>query len=790
MLTSVVIPETDDEILLNGENGYFIDVPPDAVRVDIQLTTVPRESNVNLYMRGGVDVQRTAAGDIIADHSSELPGGEERIVLTADTVPPIQPGTRYFVAVTVSSSPRTFAFLNPNAQAMPGIGSLIEIFSDDFEDTSLNGWTRNYPDPDPNVPGSTTGDEETALEVRRRSGFTRTLQMEAGPTDRFVVPANYLGRISILGEGARLEFDLAYESNRRGEEPVEILLLSGRSAFRWTSNGNPSSEFQRFFVPFSESSWLKLSGEETFKEALDNVLRLEIRGHYGDDEDGVTHLDNISLLGAPTIPVTPQTARFEGTTDGWAVNVSDAPFLQSRAPGATEGDFATSRNGFTLVNAGGNPGGYLLIQDINDENRDYLLAPESYLGNLGGLGPQAVLQFDRLQTSPSGASRGIEVRLVSFGSAYVWTGPRPTNQWVTYRAPLRAENWERIIGEKSFEEALAAVQRIQVSVDETVGPERAGFDNFVLDVPPPVVPRLTAAPETVSFNAIQGQSAPTPARIDITSNGPVLDWIAAADVPWIGFSQESGQTPASIGLFVDHVGLAPGSYVGRVDIAWVGAAETTAIDVTLNVGSSDGPVISRGGVVSAATFAPNTTSAGLLSGGMFIAVFGQRLSGEVRQAAALPFPPQLADTTMTIGGLPAPLVFVSPQQLVAVFPQRLTDPAAPGQAPAEFDVVVRRGGVAGPPETVRDRLFEQRFEIAQLAIPSDTARRATEQAAGVVLFYRDAREQIAVVVALQIEAIAQQRGGGVVDADAVLAAQGQKGRRAIDGFAEQRPAGD
>ena len=89
-LTSAVFPATDGETLLNGDSGYFLDVPPDAVRVDIQLTTVPPDSNIDLFVRAGVDVQRTAAGDIIADASSRNPGGEERIILTANSDPPIQ----------------------------------------------------------------------------------------------------------------------------------------------------------------------------------------------------------------------------------------------------------------------------------------------------------------------------------------------------------------------------------------------------------------------------------------------------------------------------------------------------------------------------------------------------------------------------------------------------------------------------------------------------------------------------------------------------------------------------
>ncbi len=698
-LTSAVFPETTGETLFNGDSGYFLDVPPDAVRVEIQLTTVPRESNVDLFARASADIQRTAAGDIIADHSSRNVGGEERIIISESTDPPIQPGARYFVAATSASSPQTFGFFEVRIVANPGIGNLVEIVSDDFEDGQLNGWGRNYPGPGPtDPPASTTGAKDSSLVVRSRTGFTRTLQLEAGPNDSFLVSDRYLGKLSVLGEG-RLEFDLAVRGDQPAEVPVEVLMMNGRSVYRWTSLDKPGINLQRYFVPLTAASWVKVSGVESFETVLDNVVRFEIRADYG-VEGAVTHLDNVTLLGAPLIPDTPQVSRFESSFDGWTPNSSDAPYLQSRAPGATEGDFATSRNGFRRFEAGGNPSGYLQIQDINDVNRDYLLAPDSYLGNLAGLGPQAVLQFDRRLVAGSGAFRGVEVRLIGFGTAFAWTGPFPTDQWTTFRAPLTAENWERIVGDGSFNETLAAVQRIQVSVDEAAGSEQAWFDNFVLDEPPMIVPSLSATPQTLSFNATQDGAAPTPQRIDITSNGPVLEWIAAADAPWIGFDSDRGETPSATGVFVDPTGLAPGTYQGRVEIAWEGSTETVPIDVTLNVGSSTGPVISTGGVVSAATYTPNGNGAGRLVGGMFVAVFGQRLADDVRQFAALPFPLQLGDTTMTIGGLPAPLTFVSPNQLVGVVPQRLTDDTAPGQAPIEFDVVVRRGGLASPPVSV------------------------------------------------------------------------------------------
>ena len=129
--------------------------------------------------------------------------------------------------------------------------------------------------------------------------------------------------------------------------------------------------------------------------------------------------------------------------------------------------------------------------------------------------------------------------------------------------------------------------------------------------------------------------------------------------------------------------------------AWPGAAEPLVITVTLTIINPTTPLISAGGVVNNATFTPNLEPGGELTGGMYVAIFGQRLAVRTEQVSSVPFPTSLGGASVTMGGLPAPLVFVSATQIVCVVPQALTSSAAAagvaqGAPPSTAPVVVIR----------------------------------------------------------------------------------------------------
>jgi uncharacterized protein (TIGR03437 family) len=79
------------------------------------------------------------------------------------------------------------------------------------------------------------------------------------------------------------------------------------------------------------------------------------------------------------------------------------------------------------------------------------------------------------------------------------------------------------------------------------------------------------------------------------------------------------------------------------------------------------PSIFDHGVVNAASWSET------ISGGSLIAIFGSNLAAGQASASA-PFPLTLAGTSVTVNGIPAPLLFVSPGQINAQVPSSLTGP--------------------------------------------------------------------------------------------------------------------
>ncbi len=628
-------------------------------------------------------------------------------------------GGRYFIALEAGfRNPQTFGFLEVLIELSAGVSGLDVIAGSDFETNSLKGWSRNFPDADPQVPGSTTGSPDSAITLRRGPpNGSRSLQITThGSLDSFVLPMEYLGDLSLLGPNLRMEFDLDHIGDR-ARVPLEVKLIGEFAAFLWVGQIPLRQGGDHYVVQFNSGAFEHISGPLTFEEALVNVLRIEIRANFGVD-GAVVGLDNVVLLGRASPPRPPVVSPFERSTDGWEPNRPRTLYLQPRIFGVTSGDQSTRTRS---VGAGGASGGFFQLKEfIEDFERDYVVAPREYLGNLLTLGPTARLEFDRRHVSPSGPTRGVEVRIIGFGGAFAWVGPAPTREWTHYIAPLDGSEWTQIAGERTFEQVMRAVQRIELSMDELAGLETSGLDTVLLVVPPPLVPELSAGPESLTFNAVQGEARPLPKPLQLTSNGPVLEWVAApsADAPWITLPSNSGTTPGELMVTVDGAGLPAGVYTGAIEIAWVGSPRTLSIPVTLHLVSATSPLINRGGIVNSADFTPNADPAGAIVGGMYVSIFGVRMASGSVQASLLPLPTELNGTIVTFAGLRATIVFVSDQVLVVAAPQALTEPALLAQtnrlaqANELVDVVVIRDGQASPPEPVRlepvrPKLFSQ-----------------------------------------------------------------------------------
>jgi uncharacterized protein (TIGR03437 family) len=93
------------------------------------------------------------------------------------------------------------------------------------------------------------------------------------------------------------------------------------------------------------------------------------------------------------------------------------------------------------------------------------------------------------------------------------------------------------------------------------------------------------------------------------------------------------------------------------------------------------PVISSGGVVNAASYQPGV--------GIITSIFGQNLAATTQTATTAPLPTQLGGTSVTIGGVAAPLFYVSPTQINF-------DPSGGGFAAGTGLVVSTAAGASDP----------------------------------------------------------------------------------------------
>jgi uncharacterized protein (TIGR03437 family) len=145
---------------------------------------------------------------------------------------------------------------------------------------------------------------------------------------------------------------------------------------------------------------------------------------------------------------------------------------------------------------------------------------------------------------------------------------------------------------------------------------------------------------------------------------------------------------------------------------------TNQLEVTVPTGAAR---VSGGGVVNAATFvaAPNNT----IAPGALISIFGAGLASMTGAATALPLPTTLAGSQVTIGGVAAPLIYVSPTQINAQAPFEL----ATG---AKLNVVVKIPGLpdsAAEPVQV-DAASPGIFTVTQSGIGAGTILHASYSA--------------------------------------------------------------
>jgi uncharacterized protein (TIGR03437 family) len=91
---------------------------------------------------------------------------------------------------------------------------------------------------------------------------------------------------------------------------------------------------------------------------------------------------------------------------------------------------------------------------------------------------------------------------------------------------------------------------------------------------------------------------------------------------------------------------------------------TTTVFINVLESTSSGPTIFVGGVVNAASF----TNGQAVAPGSLVAIFGANLSTSTASATTFPLPTSLGNTSITLNGIPMPLLYVSATQVNAQVP--------------------------------------------------------------------------------------------------------------------------
>ena len=84
----------DSPMLFSGDSSFQVEVPENTTRVTFTLESVDPDVNVDLYVRYGED-NAVQGGSVVSDYSSTGPTGNEQIVVTQQSSPPLRAGTYY-----------------------------------------------------------------------------------------------------------------------------------------------------------------------------------------------------------------------------------------------------------------------------------------------------------------------------------------------------------------------------------------------------------------------------------------------------------------------------------------------------------------------------------------------------------------------------------------------------------------------------------------------------------------------------------------------------------------------
>ena len=192
-------PAIEETTLFNGDSSLVIVVPPDTARLVIDLAASPPETELDLFARFDEDVEINPEGFVFTDHSSTGAGGTEQIVIDDSSVPPLEEGTYFIATLGLDGNQAATGTIVATLVSNDDIAGLATLARSDFE-SGIDGWTINYPAPEPEIRLRTVGDPDSVLSVTPPNrDESRALVLEGRGVDAFVTPSRYLGNSGLYG---------------------------------------------------------------------------------------------------------------------------------------------------------------------------------------------------------------------------------------------------------------------------------------------------------------------------------------------------------------------------------------------------------------------------------------------------------------------------------------------------------------------------------------------------------------------------------------------------------------
>ena len=221
-------------------------------------------------------------------------------------------------------------------------------------------------------------------------------------------------------------------------------------------------------------------------------------------------------------------------------------------------------------------------------------------------------------------------------------------------------------------------------------------------VQPAASPAIVLSSTSLTFSLTATGSTATTQTFVLTNSGQgTLNWAATASTTsggaWLSVSPATGSvlagaTGTTVTVTANPSGLAAGDYYGQIQVTSPNATsqiQLLTVRLTVATAGEAPPVVFAGGVVNAASYtAP-------VAPGTFVSIFGSGFTDSTSAiiAPAFPWLNELGGTSVTIGGEPLPLYFVTAGQINAILPYDLA-------VDSSLQVVVTRNGAVSAPQPV------------------------------------------------------------------------------------------